>query len=156
MPITNKRIKDITGQIFGRLTVLGLAPKPNDKDTRAYWWCKCSCKQHNIVRVSGKSLRNGNTQSCGCLQKDIAREKAIERNITSRPGKGNKKDLTNKTFGKLIALESTNDRDKDGSIIWKCKCLNDNNIIFASSHLLLNGSIQSCGCLKSKGEQKIE
>lgn len=39
----NSRIKNLTGKQFGRLTVLGLAPKPNNAETRAYWWCICSC-----------------------------------------------------------------------------------------------------------------
>lgn len=156
IPITNKRIKNLTGQKIGHLTVLGMAEKPNCQETRAYWWCQCDCSEHNIILVDGKSLRNGNTKSCGCLQKKLARQNAIKRNTSIFPGKGNKRNLTNRIFGKLIALEATNFRANDGSIIWKCKCLNDNNIIFASAHLLLNGSIKSCGCLISNGENKIE
>lgn len=59
------------------------------------------------------------------------------------------------TFGSLIALNATEKRGNDHSIIWKCRCLCDNNTIFVPAHLLLNGSVQSCGCLKSKGERKI-
>lgn len=36
------------------------------------WLCECSCPDHNRVLVIGKSLRNGESQSCGCLQKEIA------------------------------------------------------------------------------------
>lgn len=156
LPITNTRINNLTNKKFGLLTVLGLAPKPENAETCAYWWCVCECNQHKILRVSGKSLKSGNTKSCGCLQKSIAKENALKRNTTLYPGHGNKKDLKNMTFGYLIPLEATSDRANDGSIIWKCKCINDNNIIYASSHLLLNGTIQSCGCIKSKGERKIE
>lgn len=60
------RVIDVTEQRFGRLTVLGECGKDN---FRQYMWlCKCDCG--NIVAVRGYSLRSGNTQSCGCLQKD--------------------------------------------------------------------------------------
>lgn len=57
---------DITGQKFGRLTVVSRSGKDN---FRQYMWsCKCDCG--NTVDVRGYSLRSGNTQSCGCLQKE--------------------------------------------------------------------------------------
>lgn len=60
------KVIDITGQKFGRLAVLGFDKKD---DFRQYMWlCKCDCG--NVVSVRGYSLRSGNTQSCGCLQKD--------------------------------------------------------------------------------------
>ena len=151
------KAKDLTHQTYGRLYVLGRAPRPEGKnDTRAYWWCIC-LNDNNIVRVIGKSLLNGQTKSCGCIQKEKASANAIKRNTSdNKPGQGNKKDLTNQPFGFLIALEATNKRAEDGSIIWKCECTRDGNIIEAPSHLLLNGSIKSCGCINSFGEAKIE
>ncbi len=59
-------INDLTGQTFGRLTVIG-------RDTNRsgiYWLCKCSCDQGNIVSVYNGSLKNGATRSCGCLKKE--------------------------------------------------------------------------------------
>lgn len=58
------KLDDMTGRIFGRLTVTDRAPTPQG-ETRAYWLCRCECGA--IAAVAGKSLRNGNTQSCGCL-----------------------------------------------------------------------------------------
>lgn len=57
---------DLTGQRFGRLTVL----KFDRQDSfRQYMWiCKCDCG--NVTSVRGYSLRSGNTQSCGCIQKE--------------------------------------------------------------------------------------
>ncbi len=60
----SKRI-DLTGQKFGRLTVVEYS---HTKDGVAYWRCLCDCGNASIVR--GPSLREGNTQSCGCLQKE--------------------------------------------------------------------------------------
>jgi len=56
---------DLTGQTYGRLTVIGrsVAP-PNPK--RVLWDCVCSCGQTTVVK--GYSLRNGETKSCGCLR----------------------------------------------------------------------------------------
>lgn len=63
-------MKDIAGQIFGRLRVIkraGIAGK------NATWWCQCSCGKEIIVR--GDSLRGGQ-QSCGCYARDRAKEGA--------------------------------------------------------------------------------
>lgn len=61
---TNHNFKDIpTGQIFGRLTVLGFAGR--NSFGHVQWWCECECGQ--LRQVTGTRLRNGHTQSCGCL-----------------------------------------------------------------------------------------
>lgn len=62
--------KDLTGQRFGRLTVLG--PLPAGKNQRTRWSCLCDCGQEIVVGYS-HHLINGNTQSCGCLRRDSAR-----------------------------------------------------------------------------------
>lgn len=59
------RTIDLTGQKFGRLTVLNFA---EIKKRKAHWLCRCDCGNERIVRSA--NLRNGNTQSCGCLQKE--------------------------------------------------------------------------------------
>lgn len=57
---------DLTGQVFGRLTVLRSA---GENTCRCLLWaCKCECGREIIVR--GDSLRNGRTHSCNCLQKE--------------------------------------------------------------------------------------
>lgn len=59
--------EDLTGQIFGRLTVLG-----KDPDNSENYICQCSCENHTIKSIYGYNLTKGLTQSCGCLQKEIA------------------------------------------------------------------------------------
>ena len=56
------RIKDIQGQVFGKLTVLRFHSVKNHK---ALWECKCECGTKTISR--GDHLRNGRSRSCGCL-----------------------------------------------------------------------------------------
>lgn len=57
------KVRDLTGQKFGRLTVLHL----QDTDTRkTYWICKCDCG--NLKSVRSDSLLDGSIKSCGCLK----------------------------------------------------------------------------------------
>lgn len=69
----NTNFIDLTGQIFGRLTVLKRA---ENRGKRTRWECECSCEQHNHVIVDSQSLKSGHTKSCGCLMLEIASEKA--------------------------------------------------------------------------------
>ncbi len=68
-----RKAKDITGKKFGRLTVIEPAPRPDGiKSHNQFWLCRCQCQKE--VVVCGRSLRSGNTKSCGCLLKEQARE----------------------------------------------------------------------------------
>ena len=64
-----QRMIDLTGQTFGRLTVLHRVPaKGTDKGGR--FACRCVCgKGHE---ASSAALRKGLVRSCGCLVKDTA------------------------------------------------------------------------------------
>lgn len=53
---------DLTGETFGRLTVIERAA--NDKRNHARWRCQCVCGNETVV--AGYSLRSGATVSCGC------------------------------------------------------------------------------------------
>lgn len=61
------KVKDISGQKFGRLTAIKIVGYKKDK--RAIWYCHCDCG--NNVNVCGTELRSGHTKSCGCLQKEL-------------------------------------------------------------------------------------
>lgn len=63
----NHAFINLKGQKFNHLTVLELFPFKS-KDNRPLWIVECDCDAHTIFVVSGKSLRNGNTKSCGCAQ----------------------------------------------------------------------------------------
>jgi hypothetical protein len=69
----NKRVVELTGQRFGRLVVLHRTRA--GRDGRARWVCQCACGRQTTV--DGHSLRRGNTQSCGCLARDNARERMV-------------------------------------------------------------------------------
>lgn len=57
-------------------------------------------------------------------------------------------DITNKRFGKLVALEPT-DKRVDKCIIWKCKC-DCGNIAYKPAAYLNKNRIVSCGCVSGK------
>jgi len=56
---------DLTGQKFGRLTVVSRAGR--NKHRKATWNCICECGNALSVVTSG-DLKNGHTQSCGCFR----------------------------------------------------------------------------------------
>ena len=116
-------IKDLTGQVFGRLRAI--APKEKRRNKNVVWQCECECGQE--VEVRSSNLINGNTKSCGCLLvKDIAGE----------------------TFGKLSAIAPT-DKRSNSSIIWQCKCECGNETEVPCSSLI-HGRTKSCGCLSKE------
>jgi hypothetical protein len=65
-----KAKQDLTGMVFGKLTVLHqvedyIEPSGVHRDR---WLCECSCEKHTIKAVLGNNLRKPNgTRSCGCL-----------------------------------------------------------------------------------------
>lgn len=61
---------DLTGQTFGRLTVIERAEKKSIRGQAARWRCVCSCGKETVV-VS-PSLRNGVTRSCGCFRRETS------------------------------------------------------------------------------------
>lgn len=72
---------DLTGQKFGRLTVVEhVNSEQNTKNRSAKWLCLCECGNYKIV--CSKSLKNGDTKSCGCYKKELNRQRMISRNMT--------------------------------------------------------------------------
>lgn len=69
-----KNFIDLTGQKFGRLTVIKRVE--NDKYGTARWECKCVCGGKTITSTG--HLKSGHTKSCGCYSKEIAKEKALK------------------------------------------------------------------------------
>lgn len=62
------KLKDLTGQTFGRWTVLERAEnkRTSSGSSKVMWKCKCSCENGTIKDVSASSLVNGHSKSCGC------------------------------------------------------------------------------------------
>ena len=62
--VDNPRIKDKTGQRYGRLVVKEI--DLNKSSRKTFWICECDCG--NIVSIRSDTL--GSTNSCGCLKKE--------------------------------------------------------------------------------------
>ena len=76
---------DLTGKIFGRLTVLHRADdyiSPKSKKPRAVWHCICTCGKE--TDVLGENLKRGNTISCGCEKKKTGEKVKIHGQTDSR------------------------------------------------------------------------
>ena len=136
-----KRI-DLTGQRFGRLTVIRYDHAEHDG---AHWFCKCDCGTEKAI--AGYLLRNGATKSCGCLKSDASRAN-LEKARGARKARP-RKDLTGQRFGRLVVLGLADVPDRKGFIFWRVKCdcgtekiLMQNNFIY--------GQTKSCGCLSNE------
>ena len=72
---TPKKERDnnsLIGENYGRLTVISSSEKRRGRVTM--WKCECDCG--NIVYVEKYKLATGHTLSCGCLRKELAKERS--------------------------------------------------------------------------------
>ena len=127
---------DLTGQRFGRLTVLEDIGR---KWGTILWKCQCSCGK--IVEIPTCSLRTGNTQSCGCLHND-------------RLSKASYIDLTGQQFGRLSVLKDAG-RTPQSKVRWQCQC-KCGAIVTVEASALKGGTTQSCGCLHKERVSKLQ
>lgn len=92
---------DLTGQTFGRLTVVERADNhvyPSGRQA-VMWRCKCSCEDNKYVIVPAKRLRSGKTRSCGCLHNELLAEMRKKYNTYDLSGEyGIGYDCNNKKF----------------------------------------------------------
>lgn len=128
--------RDLTGQRFGKLTVL---ERTNEKQDRYYLWrCRCDCGGEILVNT--KRLRRGTVTNCGCVPKTTARRGMIA------------EDLTGRQFGKLTVLSRAENRN--GRVAWVCQCA-CGRLHTATAHDLKNEHIKSCGCQRNCNEAGI-
>lgn len=115
-----------------------------DSEGKILWICECDCG--NITTVKGKHLKNGNTKSCGCLQREAI----------SKTGSSLKMDITGQQRGYLTAIREDVDRNKKSvGNFWICRCVCGNEKSISVKNFR-NGNYVSCGCKKiSQGEFKI-
>lgn len=122
-------IVNLEGERFGRLLVIKKTKK-RDKSGGIYWECKCDCG--NLVDVVSRSLRFGNTKSCGCWRTE-------SRYL-------NTKDMIGKKFGRFEVVSKVEKQDRYRNNFYMCKC-ECGKIKKVRGYALRNGSIRSCGCL---------
>lgn len=74
------RYKDLTGNQYGRLTVLN---REENIGTKVRWKCLCSCGNTTIVYYSG--LVYGRTTSCGCKLTEVRGQSSITHGQSGTP-----------------------------------------------------------------------
>lgn len=70
--------EDITGNKYGRVTVIEYVGTSEDR--RALWKCSCECGRTFITR--GKDLRAGKVNSCGCARRERCSDRMHRINTT--------------------------------------------------------------------------
>lgn len=121
---------DLTGERFGKLTVLRRAP---NKGKGTCWACICDCGGY--IETRGADLKNGSVRSCGCIRRTTARSQTFV-------------DITGKTFNRLTAVECLTSRRNRAMWLFECQC---GNYVVASGKDVRTGNTKSCGCLRIEG-----
>lgn len=114
-------MNDITGQKFGKLTVIR---KTDERyiDGSVLYLCKCDCGKE--IKSTSSRLKSGHLKTCGDPIHQV-------------------EDLVGKKFGRLTVTSYA--ERKNGKTYWNCSCECGNTTV-ADAYSLKNGSIVSCGC----------
>jgi hypothetical protein len=125
----DNRIKDITGQTFGKWTVIEYVEA---RGKRAFWLCVCSCGKERLV--SGVKLRRGDSRGCGCSEKES---------------------LIGERFNLLTVIEEASlTKDRKRRVLFKCDCGRTKII---EVHNLKTGHTKSCGHLiVEEGKKRVK
>lgn len=118
---------NLNGQKFGRWTVLETVPKY--KNGKTYCLCRCECgTEKYVVRYA---LLNGDSQSCGCLAREMTQKRC-------------RKDYVGETFGELTVVEMLYSYHNQKTYC-KCMCSCGNEHVAYVGNLI-SGHVKSCGC----------
>lgn len=134
------KLIDLTGQVFGKLTVLKRDDSRSNKGT--YWWCQCECGNKISVRKDQLTRAKGPKTSCGC-------------DLKEKNSKAHLKDITGQTFGKLTVIHRVTSRPGSKAARWLCKC-ECGKECEVDGIQLRNGSVQSCGCKRYESHNGID
>lgn len=146
-----RRVKDITGKVYGMLTALYPVAKYGNGYT--LWKFKCECGNEKDIDPSAVRRYY---KSCGCLRKKLL-QTGISRKCVDAAAVANFKDLVTmkKKFGRLRVIElwTRKRRKYKGEFYnvnyWECIC-DCGNTHIAETGNLLSGNTKSCGCLRSE------
>ena len=132
------KIRDLTGQKFGYLTVIERAENKKEANgrERVAWKCKCVCGKE-IISTTSNLLYGNPEKSCGCKRENNRCVKF--------------QDLTGMKFGKLTVMYEDEPHYTSGGnkvIKWVCRC-DCGNTISVRAQALKIGNTSSCGCIKS-------
>jgi len=137
----DKHKYDLTGQTFGKLTVLSETESRKNKHSgwkaKRMWNCQCECG--NFSGVATNALRSGSIKSCGCLIAEAGRKRWA------------KQAMVGKVFsGLTVQSEAGHYRSQRQ---WNCLCTCGNRTVVRTNSLR-SGNSKSCGCGSSLNDQE--
>jgi hypothetical protein len=119
-------LQDLSNKKYGKLTILEFIKYTGDKSPRkAIWKVKCDCGK--IFDINVANLKTGHTRSCGCL----IREKASNKYI-------------NKKFNNLTAIKLIEIKKGQSHWLFRCDCGSE---VIKRISSVKNGDTKSCGCV---------
>lgn len=123
---------DLTGKVFGRLTVTGRGTDVHYGRAQPRKTCQCLCTCGTVVEVLPYSLTRGLTRSCGCYRKDVLSSKAEV--------------LEGKVFDRLTVVSRVPNSSPPR---WDCVCVCGGKASVSSTNLT-KGRTRSCGCYRTE------
>lgn len=119
--------RDLVGQRFGHLLVVGRAPgekRNHDGAHRKMWWCECDCGKRKTVREC--NLLDGESRSCGCRRYELL-----------------VRDFSGQRFGRLLVLRQSKQQRPGQNRRWivRCDCGSEKDVSGGNLPRLT-----SCGC----------
>ena len=117
------------GKKVGRWTIIGETRKKGKK----YYACSCECG--TVKAVYYRSLEKGESNSCGCLRRELQRENLMG------------EDMTGRVFGRPTTVGR--DASRRGYWICECECGNRKSIR-GTSLTKKKEPTRSCGCIHTE------
>lgn len=146
-------VKDLTGLVFGRLTVIKRSDNiigGNERNSVS-WLCRCICGNEVILKSFSLNTKRP-TLSCGCLIIDTLEER------NNNETKKLEEMLIGKQVGRLFVIKRdgytvSNEKTGKKSSLFLCECECGNTVLAIGTRLKI-GNITSCGC-KSESKTAI-
>ena len=137
-----RQLHDLTGQRFGRLTVVKRAPNKYSKNgsRTTMWECVCDCG--NTTITGAPNLTTGGTRSCGCLRDEVV--------VTA-----NLKDWAGVISDTGIEFIEPYGISKSRARTWLCKCGLCGNEFVEIPARIMNEHVKSCGCLSESYPERV-
>lgn len=118
-------IEDLTGQKFGRLTVVGRDMERDGKEFKqgkrrgnVHWLCRCDCGNERLSSVVGWQLKSGKTKSCGCILSEITAERNRRDSTKINRVFRNKENFKDYIENSIVRVYGDNN---DGSFYCRCR-----------------------------------
>ena len=121
---------DVTGQYFGRLYVKEVLWHYNPIKVL------CQCKCGNEIVLNKRDVTSLHTQSCGCLQKEMA-------------SKGQCVDYTGYVSDSGVKVIQPYKQNNKGQWIWECECGICGKHFYEIPIKIKNNHTKSCGCMNT-------